>query len=140
MSIEEIETKKSYKLLLEADIEKFFKYKQELDKYKKSTDEMNKEIKKFMKELDLEEFITYNGFKAKVTTSKRESLNESAVIDKLKELNITAPIKTVEVIDYTALEDAIYNGKLDASILSEYKEIKEVVTLKVTESKKEKGE
>ena len=43
--------------------------------------------------------------------------------------------KTVEVVDMDELENVIYDGLLDASELSNCKQVKEVEVLKVTKKK-----
>lgn len=123
--------------ILNNTIRMFYDDKQQLDYYKKATDKSNKEIKELMQQLDTEEFETDNGLIAKMSIQNRESFNEEKLITKLKELNVTAPIKTIEVIDYEALEDVIYNNILDATKITDCKQSKEVITLKVT---KKKGE
>jgi predicted acetyltransferase len=112
----------------------YYNDKQELDQYKKSTEEYNKDIKDAMRELGYDKFET-DDYVAKVTTQKRESFIDEKLIAKLKELNVTTPIKTVEVIDFDELENVIYNGQLDVSELTNCKQVKEVVTLKVSERK-----
>lgn len=116
-------------------IEEFYIVKNEVDKYKKIADEDNKKIKEFMEKANLTEFETSNGLVAKVSIQKRESFNEDKLITKLKELNICKPIKTIEVIDYEALEDVIYNNELDATKISDCKQTKEIQVLKVSEKK-----
>lgn len=116
-------------------IEIFYDEKQELDKYKKSTEEYNKQIKESLNELGKTEFETESGLVAKMSTQQRESFNESKLIEKLKELNVTSPIKTIEVVDMDELENVIYNEMLDASELTPCKVIKEVITLKVSKKK-----
>lgn len=123
------------KLDLDTTINSFFKKKEKLDYYKKETDLENKHIKELMTKLDLKEFETDNGLIAKMTISERESFNEPSLIEKLKELDKLDAIDLVEVINWDKIEDMIYNGKLDASILAPYKEVKEVVTLKVSKKK-----
>lgn len=113
----------------------FYEDKQNLDKYKKLTDEYNQEIKDAMKELGINEFNTDNGLVAKITIQNRESFIEDNLINKLKELQLPEIIKTKEYVDMDALEDAIYNGKLNASELTNCREIKQVVTLKVSKKK-----
>lgn len=122
---------------LENYIEEFYIVKNEADKYKKLAEEDNKQIKDLMNKLDKDEYITENGLQAKITIQNRESFNEPLLISKLTELNHTEIIDLVPTINYDKLEDAIYNGKIDASILSEFKETKQVVTLKVTRKKGE---
>lgn len=113
----------------------YFEDKQQLDNYKKSTDAYNKDIKDGMTELGIDEFVTRDGITAKMSIQKRESFNEDKLIEKLKELKISKPIKTIEVIDYDALEDAIYNNELDATKIADCKQVKEITVLKVTKKK-----
>lgn len=120
---------------LENEINKFYQSKIELDNYKAITDQSNKLIKDLMAELDIKEYSTDEGNIAKLIIQNRESFNEIALIDRLKELGITKPIKTVEVIDYEVLEDVIYNNELDATKLTDCKQSKEVITLKVSKRK-----
>ena len=100
-------------------------------------DDFNAAIKTLMAELDKEEFVTSNGLIAKRSVQKRESFNEGKLIERLKELGAVGAIKTVEVVDYDRLEDAIYNEEFDATKIADCKQIKEVVTLKVTQKKGE---
>lgn len=129
---EEILSQSKEERILNSTIECFYKDKQQLDYYKKETDNANKEIKEMLKKLNKTEFETDNGLIAKMTISKRESFIEESLLDKLKELKVDGIIKTKEYVDMDALEDAIYNGKLDASELSNCRQTKEVITLKVS--------
>lgn len=122
-------------ILLNSAIESFYEDKKQLDIYKKSTEEYNKEIKKLMNQLNKTEFETDNGLVAKITVQNRESFNEDKLIEKLKLLNGHAAIKTKEYVDMDELENLIYNGQIDASQLSSCKVSKEVTTLKVSERK-----
>lgn len=125
------------KIFLGDTIDTFYQNKQQLDYYKKETDVQNKRIKEVMNELEKTEFETENGIIAKINVQKRESFIEDKLIAKLKELGVTTPIKTIEVVDMDELENVIYNGGLDASELTGCKQVKEVVTLKVTRKKGE---
>lgn len=125
----------SGKVNLDGLIEVFYNHKKELDKYKKTTDEYNKQIKSELNKLRATEFETESGLVAKLSIQNRESFNEDLLISKLKELKVNEVIKTKEYVDMDALEDAIYNGKLNASELSNCKIIKTVETLKVTVKK-----
>lgn len=116
-------------------IKLFYSDKIELDKYKKSTDDYNKDIKSALIELGIDEFESDNGLIAKLIKQKRESFDEEKLINKLKELNVKKPIKTIEIIDYEVLEDIIYNNELDATKISDCKQCKEVLTLKVSKKK-----
>ena len=112
----------------------FYEDKQQLDNYKKSTDESNTKIKEYMTELNLTEFKDED-LTAKISIQNRESFNEARLLDKLSALNVPGVIKTREYVDMDALEDAIYNGLVDASELTSCKDTKTVTTLKVSKSK-----
>ena len=116
-------------------IEEYFLVKEKQDEYKKYVDEDNKEIKKLMKEQNITEFNTENGLIAKLSIQNRESFNEPALIEKLIEINAKEVIDLVPTINWDKVEDMIYNGNLDASILAEFKQIKEVEILKVSKKK-----
>lgn len=124
--------------LLNSTIECFYQDKQQLDKYKKSTEEYNKEIKELMSKIDKTEFETDNGLKAKISLQKKESFNEEKLIQKLKDLNGFTAIKTKEYVDMDELENLIYNGHIDAGQLTSCKQVKEVKVLKVTKIKENK--
>lgn len=115
----------------------YFEQKQELDGLKKETENANTDIKYLMNRLNKKEFQTDLGLVAKINVQKRESFIDEKLIAKLKELKVTTPIKTIEVVDMDELENVIYNGDLDASKLTDCKQVKEVITLKVS---KKKGE
>lgn len=116
-------------------IENYYSAKTKSEDYKKFADTFNKQIKEVMKILNKTEFETTDGLIAKVTTQNRESFDEPALIQKLKEIDKSDVIDLVEVINWDKVEDMIYNGKLDATILSPYKQTKEIVTLKVNKKK-----
>ena len=118
-------------------VEEFYIVKGEADKYKRLADEDNKKIKELMQKDNLTEFETDNGLIAKMNTQQRESFNETALMEKLLEIDAKEAIDLVPTINWDKVEDMIYNGKLSPSILAPYKEVKEVVTLKVS---KKKGE
>jgi len=122
-------------VLLEDLITSFYQDKELLEKYKKSTTKYNEEIKQQLAKADLDKFETSEGLIAKISTQKRESFNEEKLIQRLKELKITTPIKTVEVIDYEELENVIYNNELDATKITDCKQVKEVTTLRVSKKK-----
>lgn len=115
----------------------FYEDKQQLDKCKKSTEEYNKEIKEGMAELGVNDFVS-NDLIAKINTQYRESFDEDKLLNKLKELGVTTPIKQKEYVDMDELENVIYNNVLDASELSSCKIVKEVVVLKVSKQKEKK--
>lgn len=121
--------------VLNSTIECFYEDKQLADKYKKSAEEYNKEIKQLMSTINKNEFETDSGLIAKISIQKRESFIEEALLQKIKELKVPGIIKTKEYVDMDLLEDAIYNEKLDASELTTCRKIQEVVTLKVSKKK-----
>jgi hypothetical protein len=118
-------------------IDEYYVVKNESDKFKKIADEDNKAIKDLMKNIGMDEYSTEAGITAKVSTSVKESFNEPALIEKLNELNLKEAVELVPTINWDTIEDMIYNGKLNASELTPFKEEKEVVTLRIS---KKKGE
>lgn len=111
--------------------------KSEMDSYKKIVDKDNKEIKEIMLSSQLSEFIVGN-IKATCSVSVREDFIEEALIEKLKDMKVKGVIKKKEYVDMDALENAIYNGELNAAALASCQEKKEVVTLRVTKIKEKK--
>lgn len=116
-------------------MDSFYAKKDRLDYYKKETDSENKRIKELMTELNLTEFVNDNGLQAKITVQKRENFMEDKLINYLNENNFLEAIELVPTINYDKLEDMIYNGRINASELAEYKTIKEVPTLKISKKK-----
>ena len=54
-------------------------------------------------------------------------------------MKIRGVVKKKEYVDMDALENAIYNGKINAAELASCQTKKEVVTLKVTKLKRKEG-
>lgn len=137
-----IETTESLEIL----IPRYAQNKEKMESYKKLVDKDNKQIKESMKsagETDKE----VGGYVAKYIVQQRESMNEDVLISLFtsvpsfdnvqQELNI---IKQKPYVDYDALESAIYNGKFTPEMLMDLdkaREVKEVVTLRVSKIKKE---
>lgn len=121
--------------LLEDTIKFFYDDKQLVDKYKKNCDKYNLEIKNLMSKLKTNEFEASNGLVAKLTYKQSETFNEEKLLNKIKELAVPGIIKTKEYVDMEALEDAIYNKRIYASELSDCRETKETIALKVTKKK-----
>ena len=111
--------------------------KSEMDSYKKVVDKDNNEIKMIMRESQLSEFIV-GDIKATCSVSEREDFIEEALIEKLKEMKVDEVIKMKEYIDMDALENATYNGELNAAELASCQTKKEVVTLRVTKIKEKR--
>ena len=112
--------------------------KSEMDSYKKLVDRDNKEIKSIMLGAEMGEFVV-DDIKASCSVSVREDFVEEALIAKLKEMKIRGVIKKKEYVDMDALENAIYNGKVDAASLADCQTKKEVVTLRVSKLKRKEG-
>ena len=114
--------------------------KSELDDYKKICDKENAQIKAIMKDFVVTNYEA-GGYKANYIISRRESMNEAKLLDIAHRYNLDSIIKTKEYIDFDALEDIIYKGGVDAEALLEMdkaKEVKEVISLKITKVKEEK--
>lgn len=104
--------------------------KKDFDKLKKIVDNENKEIKELMQEGGITEFES-GGIVAKVSVSERAEFNEEALIKKLRDMKILEAIKIKETVDFTKLEDLIYNGRLSAAELAECQIIKKISTLRI---------
>lgn len=108
--------------------------KKTLDSYKEICDKENKKIKDIMKDFTVQKYEA-GGYKATYTISKRETMNEEKLLEIAHTYEIPEIIKTKEYIDFDALENAIYHGRISNDILekmNEAKEVKEIVTLRVT--------
>ena len=125
---------------LDTLIPQYANNKSELDGYKKICDRENAQIKAIMKDFVITNYEA-GGYKASYVISERESMNEEMLLEIAHNHGISEIVKTKEYIDYDALENAIYNGRISQDILLEMnkaKEIKEVVTLRVTKVKPKK--
>lgn len=125
---------------LDTLIPQYANNKSELDGYKKICDRENAQIKAIMKDFVITNYEA-GGYKASYTVSERESMNEEMLLEIAHIHGIPEIVKTKEYIDYDALENAIYNGRISQDVLLEMnkaKEIKEVVTLRVTKVKPKK--
>lgn len=123
--------------------------KAELDDYKKICDKENAQIKAIMKDFVVTNYEA-SGYKATYSVSNRETMNEDILIS----LFTSVPgfvsvsenygiVKNKPYIDFDALEKAIYDDKLTQDQLMELnkaKEVKEVVTLRVSKVKKSKND
>ena len=128
--------------LLENLIPQYALNKSELDSYKKLCDAENAQIKEIMLSESIEE-ATSGGYVAKVVVQNRESMNEEKLLEIAHHHGISEIVKTKEYIDFDALENAIYRGLINQEIILEMdsaKEVKEVVTLRISKVKKRKVE
>lgn len=120
--------------------------KSEFDSLKKITERDNGRIKDMMLELNLSERQVGDRIVRRVV-QERESLNEERLLELVK---TKCPqevqdrlIKTREYIDTDCLEDAIYTGTVSPEFLIDMdtcREVKQVVTLRVSKVKKGKEE
>lgn len=113
--------------------------KAEADSYKKICDRENAQIKAVMADFAVQQYEA-GGYKATYSVSTRESMNEDKLLEIAHIYGIPEIVKTKEYIDFDALEDAIYNNRISNEILMEMdkaKEVKEVVTLRVTKKKEQ---
>lgn len=127
---------------LDVLIPQYAENKSEMDSYKKICDKENAQIKAIMKDFVVDNYEA-GGYKASYSISKRETMNEEILLDIAHNFGIPEIVKTKEYIDFEALEKAIYNGDISDDILMEMdkaKEVKEVVTLRVTKIKEKKVE
>jgi F0F1-type ATP synthase epsilon subunit len=109
--------------------------KSEADSYKKLSDKYNAEIKAIMVENGLTEVSTDD---VKITCGKqvRQSFIEESLIETLKKLKVKNVIKKKEYVDMDALENAIYNGEINAASLAPCQSTQEVITLRLSAVKK----
>lgn len=126
---------------LEELVERYGNLKGEMDSYKKQVDSDNKEIKSIMSTTGVNE-ISAGGYVAKYSVAISESFDEEKLIKGLtsklydgKSAYDLGIIKHKEYVDMTALEDAIYNGKINAAELADCKVRKETPRLTITKEK-----
>ncbi len=122
--------------LLDTLVERYGNLKGEMDSYKKQVDADNKDIKNLMSSLGMDEFESEN-YTAKYSVSVSENFDEDKLISKLQNLDIEGLIVMKPTVDMTALENAIYNGKVDAADLADCKVRKETPRLNIYKKKKE---
>lgn len=134
-------------LTLDELIPQYALNKTEADAYKKLCDRDNAKIKDIMLKADEKEHEA-GQYVAKITISKRETMNEDILLSLLETVphytklaNDLGIVKVKSYVDFDALEKAIYDGKFtDAELLElgTAREVKEVVSLKVTKRKEKK--
>lgn len=112
---------------LDSLINKYGDVKSKLADLKKEESNLNQTIKSLMVADDLKEVST-DTYKVVYQERTSESLDEDKVIDILKKNNVKGIVKTKQYVDEDALEQAIYNGKLDADI------IKQISNAKITKT------
>ena len=116
-------------------VDKFGDVKVQADALKKESDGYKEEIKTYLSEHDMDEYST-SKWRVKYSVAVTRDFNQEKLLAKVKEAGLTDCIKTVEVVDMTNLENAIYNGKVDASIFADCEVIKETPKLNIYKTKK----
>lgn len=109
--------------------------KTKLDKICKQENEQIKSI------LGTQGEHTAGGYKAIVSTTPNESMNEAKLLELLHKHKVKGVIKTREYVDFDALEGMIYNGQFSADVLAEFntcKTSKPVTKLYIKKVKEEK--
>lgn len=112
-------------------------YKESKDKenaLKKANNELNENIKTYMREHDMTSADSEK-YTATLSCTKKESLNEDLAIAIIKEnlggALLNSVIKQKEYIDEDALEKLVYNGDFDISKLEKAKITKVTTTLRI---------
>lgn len=119
-------------------IEAFGEKNEVVKSLKKETDVLNTQIKDIMAK-SANAIVDTEHFTAKYSVITTESFDEEKLINRLKELGNTSVIKTIEVVDMEALENAIYNGQIVGSNLADCKVSKSTQKLVVSVRKEKKS-
>ena len=124
---------------LDTLIPSYAKNKQEFDYYKKLCEKENAQIKKIMMGFVVQQYPA-GKYVANCKVVKKETFDEEMLINIIKSLGIVPNvIKTKEYIDYDELEQYLYTNDVPKEIILELdkaKEVKDVVTLRVTTDKR----
>lgn len=128
-------------------VERYGNLKKEMDSYKPQINEDNKAIKEIMSKEGIKEF-TAGGFTAKYSVAVSEGFDEEKLLAKLEKMTYTSEngckvavgsglgvIKMKPTIDMEALENAIYNGHINAADLADCKVRTETPKLTIKEAK-----
>lgn len=119
-------------------IESFGEKNEIVKSLKKETDVLNTQIKDIMSK-NANAIVDTEHFTAKYSVITTESFDEERLISRLKELGKSSVIKTVEVVDMDALENAIYNGQIVGADLADCKVSKSTQKLVVSVRKEKKS-
>lgn len=137
-----INTEVSAIRILDELIPNYVQNKRELDSYKKICESENNAIKEKMLEIGQDNYST-GGYIAKCNVSERVSINEDKLLSVIKKYYIVEVIKTREYVDMDALENYLYhldeedpNTQKLLSDIDKCRDIKEVVTLRVSKERK----
>lgn len=115
--------KEDKELQLKELVNSFGPDKEQYDKFKKSCDEQNKQIKALCKELKIQD-AEIDGWNLNYKVIDKSYFDEEKLLSVIRSYwaehngSMQCPyIRTVMCVDNEALEDAIYNDKLDKDIL-----------------------
>jgi hypothetical protein len=127
---------------IERKIERYYELDQEEKSAKKQKEPLNTDIKSFMKKTKSGE-LTVGEVQASFQIQERTSMNEEALVKKLKSLirkdkSLKDLVVKKEVPNMKMVEDLIYNGSLDAQMLESCVEKKHVEVLSVKKLSKKK--
>jgi len=111
-------------------VDQYYEAKQLADKYKKEADKLNKEIKEYMAEFNLN-CVEGTDCRLILTESKSAKVDEDMLVFKLKSLGHDNLIKTVEVVDNNSLECAILDMKVNPNDLSNCYKINIITKLNI---------
>lgn len=122
-------------------IEEQVKQYADLDAKAKQIDDMKKPlnvaIKAYMRDNGIHE-VAVDGIKAVFGKQERVSMNEAKLLEKVKGLGLTQAIKTIEVVDEDIINQMVYEGTLEPSLIEDCVETKVVETLTIRGGKKRK--
>lgn len=104
-------------------INEYFNDNTECNALKKKVKSANDTIKTFlMNECENKTFVTDKNIVASISEAKSESFDEDKLIEFLEQnYDIPGVVVTKKIIDYNALEDAIYHNNIKASDLAPFK-------------------
>lgn len=124
--------------ILEQMIDDYKEGKDKENALKKSNNALNKNIKSYMQEHNLNN-ASSDKYTVSLSVTNKESLNEDLAIEIIKSKLggplLATVIKQKEYIDEDALEKLIYNGDFDPNDLVKAKITKTIHTLRVTKKK-----
>lgn len=109
-------------LLLEANVIKLKSLKPAYDLTGKEIDKIKADLKELFKKVGKTTY-TAQGYTVTIQQSKSVSFNEEELLKYVKEAKLPV-VKTIEMIDYDALESLVYNGTIDAAKIDKFKSVK----------------
>lgn len=117
-------------------ITNYYEYNQQYKTLGDTKGMYNNRIKEILEENNLTKYVSKDGYKVSVSTTNKPTYCEDQLLEFLRQFNIPNLIRTKEYIDMSVLEDAIYRGDIDASLLAPFKEDHYTTRLNCTLQKK----